>query len=95
MKLFRCTVPSKRQRASKMLLSSERQRRYKNLQIENQRLRNKVLDLEKRVLVLETKNNMLEQYRKPNNTETTSIPNSVFNNELGSKVVVLFSIITV
>ena len=95
MKLFRCTVLSKRQRASKMLLSSERQRRYKNLQIENQRLRNKVLDLEKRVLVLETKNNMLEQYRKPNNTETTSIPDSVFNNELGSKVVELFSIITV
>ena len=67
MKLFRCTVLSKCQRASKMLLFPERQRRYKNLQIENQRLKNKVLDLEKRVLVLETKSNMLEQYKKPNN----------------------------
>ena len=45
----------------------------KNLQIENQRLRSKVDNLEKRVISLEENGNLWEQYGRRNNLEITGI----------------------
>ena len=67
----------------------------KNLQIENERLRNRVSYLNKRIVSLEFNHNMLEQYGRRNNIEITGIPDTVQDNELESKVTVIFDAIGV
>ena len=59
----------------------------KDLQIENQRLRNKVNNLEKRVISLEEEGNRLEQYGRRNNVEMTGIPDDVSDADLEEKVI--------
>ena len=54
----------------------------KDLQIENQRLRDKVINLEKRVISLEVGGNLLEQYGRRNNLEMTGIPDDVEDEDL-------------
>ena len=49
----------------------------KNLQIENERLINRVSYLNKRIVPLESNYNMLGQYRRRNNVEITGIPDTV------------------
>ena len=51
----------------------------KNLQIENERLRNRVSYLNKRIVSLEFNHNMLEQYGRRNNIEITGIPFRIMN----------------
>ena len=63
----------------------------KNLQNENERLREKVNNLEKKVTSLETSQNMLEQYGRRNNIEISGIPDSVEDNCLEEKVISVFS----
>ena len=58
----------------------------KNLQIENERLRNRVSYLNKRIVSLESNHNMFEQYGRRNNIEITDIPDTVQDNELENKV---------
>ena len=67
----------------------------KNLQIENERLRNRVSYLNKRIVSLESNHNMLEQYGRRNNIEITGIPDTVQDNELESKVTEIFDAIGV
>ena len=67
----------------------------KNLQIENERLRNRVSYLNKRIVSLEFNHNMLEQYGRRNNIEITGIPDTVQDNELESKVTEIFDAIGV
>ena len=52
----------------------------KRLQIENERLREKVHGLEKKVTALETNHNLLEQYGRRNNLEISEIPDTVTQN---------------
>ena len=59
----------------------------KDLQIENQRLRDKVINLEKRVISLEVGGNLLEQYGRRNNLEMTGIPDDVEDEDLEEKVI--------
>ena len=59
----------------------------KELQLENQRLRNKVSDLQKKIYSAEENINSLEQYGRRNNIEITGIPQSVENEELEETVV--------
>ena len=59
----------------------------KNLQIENERLRNQVSYLDKKVVSLEAKHNILEQYGRRNNIEITGIPDTVQDNQLENKVI--------
>ena len=49
----------------------------KDLQVENQRLRMKINNLENKVLSLEINGNHLEQYGRRNNLEITGIPDDV------------------
>ena len=58
----------------------------KNLQIENERLRNQVSDLNKKVVSLEANHNILEQYGRQNNIEITGIPDTVQDNQLENKL---------
>ena len=67
----------------------------KNLQIENECLRNIVSYLNKRIISLESNHNMLEQYGRRNNIEITGIPDTVQDNELESKVTEIFDAIGV
>ena len=67
----------------------------KNLQIENERLRNRVSYLNKRIVSLEFNHNMLEQYGRRNNIEITGIPDTVQDNELENKVIGIFDAIGV
>ena len=67
----------------------------KNLQIENERLRNRVSYLNKRIVSLESNHNMLEQYGRRNNIEITGIPDTVQDNELENKVIGIFDAIGV
>ena len=67
----------------------------KNLQIENERLRNRVSYLNKRVVSLESNHNMLEQYGRRNNTEITGIPDTVQDNQLENKVIEILDAIGV
>ena len=66
-----------------------------NLQIENERLRNRVSYLNKRIVTLDSNHNMLEQYGRRNNIEITGIPNTVQDNELENKVIEIFDAIGV
>ena len=59
----------------------------KNLQIENERLRKKVDDLENKIEIIESDHNALEQYGRRNNIEITGIPNSVSDQNLEKEVV--------
>ena len=67
----------------------------KNLQIENERLRNRVSYLNKRIVSLEFNHNMLEQYGRRNNIEITGIPDTVQDIELENKVIEIFDAIGV
>ena len=49
----------------------------KELQLENQRLRKKVSDLQKKIYSAEENINLLEQYGRRNNIEITGIPESL------------------
>ena len=59
----------------------------KELQLENQRLRKKVSDLQKKVYSAEENINSLEQYGRRNNIEITGIPESVEDKKLEETVV--------
>ena len=59
----------------------------KDLQIENQRLRDKVINLEKRVISLEVAGNLLDQYRRRNKLEMAGIPDDVEDEDLQEKVI--------
>ena len=59
----------------------------KDLQIENQRLQDKVINLEKRVILLEVGGNLLEQYGPRNNLEMTGIPDDVEDEDLEEKII--------
>ena len=59
----------------------------KNLQLENQRLRTRVNNLENKVISLEISGNHLEQYGRRNNLEITGISDDVSDQNLESKVV--------
>lgn len=59
----------------------------KELQHENQRLRNKVNDLQKRLYSAEVNINALEQYGRRNNVEIQGIPESVEPQELEETVI--------
>ena len=63
----------------------------KNLQVENERLRDKVSNLESKVVSLEINQNMLEQYGRRNNIEVSGIPDSVGDNDLEEKVISVFA----
>ena len=67
----------------------------KNLQIENERSRNRVSYLSKRIVSLESNHNMLEQYGRRNNIEITSITDTVQDNELENKAIGIFDAIGV
>ena len=58
----------------------------KDLLVENQRLRNKINNLEKKVISLEENSNSLEQYGRRNNLEITGIPNDTEDQNLEEKV---------
>ena len=59
----------------------------KDLQVKNQRLRNKINNLEKKVMSLEENSNSLKQYGRRKNLEITGIPDDVDNQNLGEKVI--------
>lgn len=67
----------------------------KRLQDENERLRNKVCSLEKKVISLESDHNSLEQYGRRNNIEVSGIPDNVRQNDLEDKVIEVVSAINV
>ena len=67
----------------------------KDLQLENQRLRMKVKNLENKVMPLEINGNHLEQYGKRNNLEITGIPDDVSDENLEEKVIQVLSEIQV
>ena len=67
----------------------------KNLQVENQKLRNKINQLENKVISLEANTNSLEQYGRRNNLEISGIPDSISNNELEDKVIEILSTVDV
>ena len=57
----------------------------KDLQVENQRLRMKVNNLENNVMSLEINGNHFEQYGRRNNLGITGIPDNVSNKNLEKK----------
>ena len=59
----------------------------KNLQVENQRLRSKLDNLEKKVISLEENGNLLEQYGRRNNLEITGVSNEIEDVDLEGKVI--------
>ena len=67
----------------------------KDLQVENQRLRMKVNNLENKVMSLEINGNHLEQYGIRNNLDITGIPDDVSDENLEEKVIHVLSEIQV
>ena len=67
----------------------------KNLQGENQRLRSKIENLEKKVISLEGNGNLLEQYGRRNNLEITGIPDEIKDEDLEEKVIEILNKIDV
>ena len=63
----------------------------KNLQIKDDRLREKVSNLESKVTSLEINQNMLEQYGRRNNIEVSGIPDSVEDNCIEEKAISVFT----
>ena len=59
----------------------------KNLQVENQRLRSRIVNLERKVISLEENSDSLEQYGRWNNLEITGIPDDVDDQKFGEKVI--------
>ena len=59
----------------------------KDVQVENQRLRSRIINLEKKVISLEENSNSLEQYGRRNNLEITGIPDDVDDQKLEEKVI--------
>ena len=59
----------------------------KDLQVENQRLRSRIINLEKKVISLEENSNSLEQYGRRNNLEITGIPDDVDDQKLEEKII--------
>ena len=57
----------------------------KNLQVENERLRKKVSNLESKVTSSKVNQKKLEQHRRRNNIEVSGIPDSVEDNCLEGK----------
>ena len=58
-----------------------------DLQVENQRLRNKINNLEEKAISLEEKSNSLEQYGRSSNLEITGIPDGVEDQKLEEKII--------
>ena len=54
-------------------------------------MRNKINQLENKVISLEANTNSLEQYGRRNNLEISGIPDSISNNELEDKVIEILS----
>ena len=67
----------------------------KNLQIVNERLRNRVSYLNERIVSLKSDHNILKQYGRRNNIEITRIPDTIQDNELENKVIGIFDAIGV
>ena len=67
----------------------------KNIQVENEHLRQKVNVLENKLLTLENEHDSLEQYGHRNNTEITGIPDSVPDQNLEEKLAVLLNEISI
>ena len=67
----------------------------KDLQVENQRLRMKVNNIENKVMSLEINGNHLEQYRRRGNLEITGIPDDVSDENIEEKVIQVLSEIQV
>ena len=67
----------------------------KNLQAENEHLREIVRNLETKVTSIEINQNMLEQYGRRNNIEVSGIPDSVEDNCLEEKNISLFTSIRI
>ena len=67
----------------------------KNLQAENEHLREIVRNLETKVTSIEINENMLEQYGRRNNIEVSGIPDSVEDNCLEEKNISLFTSIRI
>ena len=67
----------------------------KNLQEENKRLQKRGSVLDKKVISIESRHNILEQYGRRNNLEITGIPDSVPQRELENKVVDILNAIGV
>ena len=67
----------------------------KDLQVENQRLRMKVNNIENKVMSLEKNGNHLEQYRRRDNLEITGIPDGVSDENIEEKVIQVLSEIRV
>ena len=67
----------------------------KNLQEVNERLRKRVSFLDKKVISLESRHNMLEQYGRRNNLEIRGIPDSLPQRDLENKVVDILNAISV
>ena len=65
----------------------------KHLQIEKEPLRNRLSDLNKRIISLESNHNIFEQYGRRNNIQITGIPDTGQDNELGNKVIEIFDAI--
>ena len=63
----------------------------KNLQAENEHLREKVCSLESKVTSLEIDQNKLEQYGRRNNIEVSGIPDSAKGNCLEEKNISVFT----
>ena len=63
----------------------------KHLQASNERLREKVRNLESKVTSLEINQNKLEQYSRRNNIEVSVIPDSVEDNCLEEKIISVFT----
>ena len=63
----------------------------KNLQAEDERLREKVCSLESKVTSLEINQNELEQYGRRNNIEVSGIPDSVKDSCLEEKIISVFT----
>ena len=59
----------------------------KDLQVENQRLYNKINNLEKKVTSLEENSNSLGQFGRSSNLEITGIPDDVDDHKLEEKVI--------
>ena len=59
----------------------------KDLQVEKQRLRSRIINLEKKVISLEENSNSLVQYGRRNNLEITGIPDDVDDQKLEEKVI--------
>ena len=57
----------------------------KDLKVENQRLRNRIINLEKKVISLEENSNSLEPHGRRNNLEITGIPDDVDHQNLERK----------